>query len=127
MLPISSVYAGLLLVFLFIDALTVSWQKDVICLSICKYESKLLSQLDNHIINFVIAPFFLLPQVCNLTWWTLSEDPQREIPLQKVSSISHRSSQGERLNSSLNINAAWKKTRHHVICSQTAAVFLLLE
>lgn len=61
--------------------------------------------------------------MCNLTWWTLSEDPQREIPLQKVSSISHRSSQGERLNSSLNINAAWSKTRHHVIYSQTAAVF----
>lgn len=61
--------------------------------------------------------------MCNLTWWTLSEDPQREIPLQKVSSISHRSSQGEHLNSSLNINAAWNKTRHHVIYSQTAAVF----
>lgn len=37
----------------------------------------------------------MLSQVCNLTWWTLSEDPQREIPLQKISSISHRSSQGE--------------------------------
>lgn len=36
--------------------------------------------------------------MCNLTWWTLSEEPQREIPLQKVSSISHRSSQGKSLN-----------------------------
>ncbi|XP_071387569.1 sodium/mannose cotransporter SLC5A10 isoform X2 [Centroberyx affinis] len=34
-------------------------------------------------------------QVCNLTWWTLTEETQREIPLQKVSSVSHRSSQGE--------------------------------
>ncbi|KAM4583887.1 sodium/mannose cotransporter SLC5A10 [Odontesthes bonariensis] len=33
-------------------------------------------------------------QLCNLTWWTISEEPQREIPLQKVSSVSHRSSQG---------------------------------
>ncbi|XP_045904198.1 sodium/glucose cotransporter 5 isoform X2 [Micropterus dolomieu] len=33
-------------------------------------------------------------QVCNLTWWTLTEEPPREIPLQKVSSVSHRSSQG---------------------------------
>ncbi|KAK5865778.1 hypothetical protein PBY51_020020 [Eleginops maclovinus] len=32
-------------------------------------------------------------QLCNLTWWTLTEEPQREIPLQKVSSVSHRSSQ----------------------------------
>ncbi|TWW58866.1 Sodium/glucose cotransporter 5 [Takifugu flavidus] len=32
-------------------------------------------------------------QVCSLTWWTLSEEPQREIPLPKVSSTSHRSSQ----------------------------------
>ncbi|CAJ1053970.1 sodium/glucose cotransporter 5 [Xyrichtys novacula] len=34
-------------------------------------------------------------QVCNLTWWTITEEPQREIPLQKVSSVSHRISQGE--------------------------------
>ncbi|KAF1395504.1 hypothetical protein PFLUV_G00012190 [Perca fluviatilis] len=33
-------------------------------------------------------------QLCNLTWWTLTEEPPREIPLQKVSSVSHRSSQG---------------------------------
>nr|XP_020469956.1 sodium/glucose cotransporter 5 isoform X1 [Monopterus albus] len=33
-------------------------------------------------------------QVCNLTWWTITEEPQREIPLQKVSSVSHRSPQG---------------------------------
>ncbi|KAK1885949.1 Sodium/glucose cotransporter 5 [Dissostichus eleginoides] len=33
-------------------------------------------------------------QLLNLTWWTLTEEPQREIPLQKVSSVSHRSSQG---------------------------------
>ncbi|XP_058495895.1 sodium/mannose cotransporter SLC5A10 isoform X2 [Solea solea] len=33
-------------------------------------------------------------QLCNLTWWTITEEPQREIPLQKVSSVSHRSSQG---------------------------------
>ncbi|XP_047199789.1 sodium/glucose cotransporter 5 isoform X1 [Hippoglossus stenolepis] len=33
-------------------------------------------------------------QLCNLTWWTITEQPQREIPLQKVSSVSHRSSQG---------------------------------
>uniref|UniRef100_A0A3P8WYX6 Sodium/mannose cotransporter SLC5A10 n=1 Tax=Cynoglossus semilaevis TaxID=244447 RepID=A0A3P8WYX6_CYNSE len=26
-------------------------------------------------------------QLCNLTWWTISQEPQREIPLQKVSSI----------------------------------------
>lgn len=32
-------------------------------------------------------------QVCNLTWWTITEEPKRDIPLQKVSSISHRSSQ----------------------------------
>lgn len=32
-------------------------------------------------------------QVYNLTWWTITEPPQREIPLQKVSSVSHRSSQ----------------------------------
>nr|XP_020469960.1 sodium/glucose cotransporter 5 isoform X4 [Monopterus albus] len=32
-------------------------------------------------------------QVCNLTWWTITEEPQREIPLQKVSSVSHRSPQ----------------------------------
>uniref|UniRef100_A0A8C5DDS7 Sodium/mannose cotransporter SLC5A10 n=1 Tax=Gouania willdenowi TaxID=441366 RepID=A0A8C5DDS7_GOUWI len=33
-------------------------------------------------------------QVCNLTWWTITDDPPREIPLQKVSSVSHRSPQG---------------------------------
>ncbi|XP_060945107.1 sodium/mannose cotransporter SLC5A10 isoform X2 [Limanda limanda] len=33
-------------------------------------------------------------QLCNLTWWTITEPPQREIPLQKVSSVSHRRSQG---------------------------------
>ncbi|XP_007543692.2 sodium/glucose cotransporter 5-like isoform X2 [Poecilia formosa] len=33
-------------------------------------------------------------QVCNLTWWTMIEEPEREIPLQKVSSVSHRNSQG---------------------------------
>ncbi|XP_014834107.1 PREDICTED: sodium/glucose cotransporter 4-like isoform X1 [Poecilia mexicana] len=32
--------------------------------------------------------------VCNLTWWTIIEEPEREIPLQKVSSVSHRNSQG---------------------------------
>ncbi|XP_061843822.1 sodium/mannose cotransporter SLC5A10-like [Nerophis lumbriciformis] len=31
-------------------------------------------------------------QVRNLTWWTLTEEPAREIPLQKVSSFSRRSS-----------------------------------
>eukprot|EP00064_Thunnus_orientalis_P010578 superscaffoldBa00001448_g10604 len=36
-------------------------------------------------------------QVCNLTWWTLTEEPQREIPLQKVSSVSQRTSQGSEL------------------------------
>lgn len=40
----------------------------------------------------------LLSQVCNLTWWTLTEEQPREIPLQKVSSISHRSSQGKSLD-----------------------------
>uniref|UniRef100_A0A7N6A538 Sodium/mannose cotransporter SLC5A10 n=1 Tax=Anabas testudineus TaxID=64144 RepID=A0A7N6A538_ANATE len=43
-------------------------------------------------------------QVHNLTWWTITEEPQREIPLQKVSSVSHRSSQGE------NIHTTWNKT-----------------
>ncbi|XP_035492241.1 sodium/glucose cotransporter 5 isoform X1 [Scophthalmus maximus] len=33
-------------------------------------------------------------QVHNLTWWTITEEPPREIPLQKVSSVSHRTSQG---------------------------------
>ncbi len=57
--------------------------------------------------------YFLLTQVCNLTWWTLTEEPQREIPLQKVSSVSHRSSQGK----SLNIHATWNKASHHVMNS----------
>ncbi|KAK0140828.1 Sodium/glucose cotransporter 5 [Merluccius polli] len=30
-------------------------------------------------------------QLCNLTWWTLVEEVQREIPMRKVSSVSHRS------------------------------------
>ncbi|MED6244282.1 hypothetical protein ATANTOWER_002505 [Ataeniobius toweri] len=33
-------------------------------------------------------------QVCNLTWWTITEEPEREIPLPKVSSVSHRNSHG---------------------------------
>ncbi|KAF3687876.1 Sodium/glucose cotransporter 5 [Channa argus] len=33
-------------------------------------------------------------QLCNLTWWTITEEPQREIPLQKVSSVSHHGSLG---------------------------------
>ncbi|XP_037830670.1 sodium/glucose cotransporter 5 [Kryptolebias marmoratus] len=33
-------------------------------------------------------------QVCNLTWWTITEERQREIPLQKVSPVSHRSAHG---------------------------------
>uniref|UniRef100_A0A8C6TIS2 Sodium/mannose cotransporter SLC5A10 n=1 Tax=Neogobius melanostomus TaxID=47308 RepID=A0A8C6TIS2_9GOBI len=32
-------------------------------------------------------------QLYNLTWWTITEPPQRDIPLQKVSSVSHRTSQ----------------------------------
>lgn len=32
-------------------------------------------------------------QVYNLTWWTITEPPQRDIPLQKVSSVTRRSSQ----------------------------------
>lgn len=45
---------------------------------------------------FTLAVFWTRTneQVCNLTWWTLTEEPPREIPLQKVSSVSHRSSQG---------------------------------
>uniref|UniRef100_I3J5J1 Sodium/mannose cotransporter SLC5A10 n=1 Tax=Oreochromis niloticus TaxID=8128 RepID=I3J5J1_ORENI len=35
-------------------------------------------------------------QVCNLTWWTITEEPKRDIPLQKVSSISHRNSEPTR-------------------------------
>uniref|UniRef100_A0A8C7Z468 Sodium/mannose cotransporter SLC5A10 n=1 Tax=Oryzias sinensis TaxID=183150 RepID=A0A8C7Z468_9TELE len=33
-------------------------------------------------------------QVCNLTWWTITEELQQDISLQKVSSVSRRSSQG---------------------------------
>ncbi|CAL1601233.1 unnamed protein product [Knipowitschia caucasica] len=32
-------------------------------------------------------------QLYNLTWWTISEPPPRDIPMQKVSSVSHRGSQ----------------------------------
>ncbi|XP_019717628.1 sodium/glucose cotransporter 5 [Hippocampus comes] len=32
-------------------------------------------------------------QLKNLTWWTLTEESPREIPLQKMSSVGHRSSQ----------------------------------
>ncbi|KAJ0050565.1 hypothetical protein NL108_004840 [Boleophthalmus pectinirostris] len=37
-------------------------------------------------------------QLFNLTWWTITEPPPRDIPLQKVSSVSHRSSQGKNLD-----------------------------
>lgn len=60
---------------------------------------------------------FLHTQLCNLTWWTLTEEPQREIPLQKVSSVSHRSSQGK----SLNIHATWNKASHLVMNSHLHA------
>ncbi|KAJ3614023.1 hypothetical protein NHX12_017600 [Muraenolepis orangiensis] len=33
-------------------------------------------------------------QLCNLTWWTLTEEVQREIPMRKVSSVSHRTPHG---------------------------------
>ncbi|XP_013856726.1 sodium/glucose cotransporter 5 [Austrofundulus limnaeus] len=29
-------------------------------------------------------------QLCNLTWWTITEERQRDIPMQKVSAVSHR-------------------------------------
>lgn len=60
--------------------------------------------------------FSIFSQVCNLTWWTLSEDPQRAIPLQKVSSISHRSSQGESAylhHSSCDKQSSWSTSCLH--------------
>uniref|UniRef100_A0A3Q3RXX7 Sodium/mannose cotransporter SLC5A10 n=1 Tax=Mastacembelus armatus TaxID=205130 RepID=A0A3Q3RXX7_9TELE len=61
-------------------------------------------------------------QVYNLTWWTITEEPQREIALQKVSSVSHRSSQGK----SLNICGNWNKTSseppRRVTCGQAAGL-----
>ncbi|XP_077426061.1 sodium/mannose cotransporter SLC5A10 isoform X2 [Vanacampus margaritifer] len=45
----------------------------------------------------VVVSLFTPPpgheQLRNLTWWTLTEESPREIPLQKMSSVSHRSSQ----------------------------------
>lgn len=42
--------------------------------------------------------------MCNLTWWTITEERQRDIPMQKVSAVSHRSTHGKSLNIFLESN-----------------------
>lgn len=58
------------------------------------------------------------PQVCNLTWWTLSEEPRREIPLQKMSSSGPPGSQGRRPNG----HQTHHEITQHVRNSHTALI-----